>query len=823
MTELQQYLRGEFSDAQGVQLADVIDKVAEFQKTYSDPGALDELLCTMRSQNNFELAPDEIEQFLDRIPFFVRRCETSEDAIEGASGAQPADKDHQQLSSAAGTLPPSPPPQHAKDDSPSFSRSRRNPLDTQGLKSSARSAGRRALSRRNYLHQHGEADTRTDAFPPLSGLDDHRDAKFLDDFANYAINTHKTGGTEPTLWSVGAPRAGGTRRSSINSDTTTELSASQIDKLAGLRITRYSHARHSSQFSPTDGDMYALHCLHPHLSDPLGPPLPADRESAFSPPHDAAQAEQFSKIIRDRSELVRKLRNLEREKQTSLAHHEARVQELEDKLDEALAELSTRRCEIEKLKTKEKLSAKALETNEKEMERLAHLLSEQSATQSSLKRSIDAKDCKYSPNIIAFGAMCPVGAWALLLCIINHSPVLRLPPVSYARIVEIMTLKNQIQTKAREAEKLSYEQKVWDLQNEIAALQDVEAEVESMRRDNEELNKTIKLLKDDLELARNHQDIFESKTDSVPQQHVSRGIRKLNTLRNELLQSGVEPLSPERTPALPQQGYSDGHAVSTANAACQTEPPSQSVALSPSPERSRTVKEWLQNRLAFCSPDDLLVLREVWNRVQASSEGAKLKDQLRTELLDVVLSHREFGAVRPMSIRECIRRRKNDVLNRILEAAMADIHQSSERIALAAPKVAPRTTGSAVVAAAAAAAAVSEKRTLAANSHSAMVAILLYTVVVFLLGMITTAYLLPRLNRAPVGPQLNDIQSLPIGDGQDVVQSYYIKHVLAVDDMPPQMQGGPRPARFRDSYYGQILIYWLETLLWDEKGPTIPT
>ncbi|KAJ1914788.1 hypothetical protein H4219_004633 [Mycoemilia scoparia] len=755
MEALIEGLRDEFYGKPSVPVEDLIHWLENFQQRNDGYEGIEEFISSMRMFDHANVGSEEISQIMDQMEIFVKYIPKNNDDNSPLYDTPKNDN-----------LQPSSTP---------FERKRNKLLVGSIRKSSARSAGKSAMKRRSQFPQ----DT-------PSGQD-VEGSRLIDDMVGHALRSQSADEGDSSRWTRHSPNGrcfqGQYRRGSNGSDTTDDLSTSQINRLAKEHISEYStYGPQSIRSGSPNGNELS------HTSFVDGHPI-FSAPHIVSPKNDEMSGRLMS-AMRDKADLSRKLRNIERQHQADIEKQEYLVQNLEAKLDEAQAELATKRSDIDKLKLNERRQTKALETTEKELERFAHKLSEQTAANSAMRRSNEDLD----------------------------QTIQTLKAQIQAKTREIETLRHNLNSTHKEHqkvvnEKALFESKIWQLQSEIEAQREIEAEADTMRREKGELEALVKSLREELEVSNSNQDGPDPKDAGGLGSDIRhpKNLRKFDTLQKELIKSGIFPPSPERN------GNTNGHFVDTS---CQTD----SITFADGDVRSlaqtneKVVREWLQNQLSFCSPEDLIILRESWNRVQGMKEASKLKEHLRDELIKVVLSHRKLGMAKPLSIRERIIYRNDEVLSKVLEAVIKDIQASDARLLTKGldKKVAKSHSSTATE--------------LSATSHNTMVAVILYTVVVFFLGMISAAYLLPKLNSMQYGPHLNQTKSLSVDDtesGGNHLPSpapYYVKNILMIDDMQVQE---PMKISFgtslRESYYAQVMMYWLETLLWDDKSTMIPT
>ncbi|KAJ2000256.1 hypothetical protein GGI04_004223, partial [Coemansia thaxteri] len=218
-----------------------------------------------------------------------------------------------------------------------------------------------------------------------------------------------------------------------------------------------------------------------------------------------------------------------------------------------------------------------------------------------------------------------------------------------------------------------------------------------------------------------------------------------------------------------------------------------------------TVRKWVSTLLAKCTSEDLVTLHEVWKRIGYVDGSAEFQDKLRSDLLDVFMAPYKYG------LRDAIRSRANVTLSRIVDNVAGEY--GNARIS------AGHQHGSSWQKSGAA----GLKQAITSSQHTT-VAFMIYTVVIFCLGIITAYYMnisQPLAASLPFSSVNSTVATAIKGPGDGGM--HQVRQFLVVDDSPVNRYYSPLRKRAPRSRLGEIMFYWMETLLWDDTNTQIPS
>ncbi|KAJ1940834.1 hypothetical protein FBU59_003687, partial [Linderina macrospora] len=277
------------------------------------------------------------------------------------------------------------------------------------------------------------------------------------------------------------------------------------------------------------------------------------------------------------------------------------------------------------------------------------------------------------------------------------------------------------------------------------------------------------------------------------------GITKVKSLCDELAQAGTGSLSSIEDGVLEPKGTR--RRQSLINDALKSSGSSTSLTSDIAVGTTDTdkqelnedaVRQWIQSSLVQFPPQDLVLLHEVWKRIEYSDSSDENRTALRRELISVFTAPNKYG------LKEAIHSRCNATLTRIVDNVSGN--------ALGARKGRKNSI----------------VNMIASGQHATAV-VILYSVVIFCLGVITASYLnisQPMASSLPFG--LSNNTAGAVSDGTDGGMNL-VRQILVVDDTPAHSFYPPVRKRSPRSRFGEIMFYWVETLLWDESDMQIPT
>ncbi|ORX71556.1 hypothetical protein DL89DRAFT_321850 [Linderina pennispora] len=469
-------------------------------------------------------------------------------------------------------------------------------------------------------------------------------------------------------------------------------------------------------------------------------------------------------LLRKNAELKKLLAEANRRLELNNGQHEKRTEELERAVDECRAELTMKRREIEKLRQSERGYIESLHVSETEVEKLGVQLSNSHAQSTDLKRQLDNRAVQVSEaNKHIF----------------EHSS-------------EIKTLKasldannQQLEAASKEYQKMQHNYLV--AKHELATAREYKEEADAASQENANLSKLIEQLRAELAEVRLQlqSSVLRDADHDLASIH-RPGMTRVKTLRDELAQTGSGDHSPTEDGVL--EPKSSRRRMSLINDTIQASSSSLSLPSDKGVGTTDTdkqelnedaVRHWIQSSLVQFPPQDLVLLHEVWKRIEYSDSSDDNRAALRRELISVFTAPNKYG------LKEAIHSRCNATLTRI-----------------------------------------GRKNSIVkmiTNGQHATAVIILYSVVIFCLGVITASYLnisQPIATSLPFGLSNNTAGAVTdSGDGG----MNLVRQILVVDDTPAHSFYPPVRKRSPRSRFGEIMFYWVETLLWDESDMQIPT
>ncbi|KAJ1731554.1 hypothetical protein LPJ61_002478 [Coemansia biformis] len=509
--------------------------------------------------------------------------------------------------------------------------------------------------------------------------------------------------------------------------------------------------------------------------------VPISPESSFHDPvsplryaePDDGSKQHIEQLLGKKTELQKMVADRERRIELIENQYEKRTVTLEREIDECKGQLTTLKREIERLKQSEKSYIENLQTAEGEIERIGVNLSNSTAQATELRRQLDTKTVQLaeSNNRVLEHQSEIVGLRAGLGA--NHQQ------------------QDQL---AREHHRLELQFR--ELEHELKAAREFRVEAAAERKENLRLSETIEVLKQELaELRLREQQSQTAGADdpaaAAGQPHARRRYR---SLQDELAANGGQDA------AGVDDATHDGRPRSVAAA-------KRNVAVGTTSADAQelgdaAVREWIGEALGRCSAEDLVVLNEVWRRVEYCDTGTESQAELRRELIEVFMAPNKYG------LKEALRSRSNPTLTRIVDGVAGEYmrmsagHRHGEKGTRASARGAPGLA-----------------QVLAGGQYTTA-AIILYSVVIFCLGIITASYFnlaQPMATSMPLGVANGTAPGA--GDGGMSV----MRQILVVDDTPVHKYYTPLRKRNPRSRLGEILFYWAETLLWDDTDTQVPT
>ncbi|KAJ2830033.1 hypothetical protein IWW50_000516, partial [Coemansia erecta] len=544
---------------------------------------------------------------------------------------------------------------------------------------------------------------------------------------------------------------------------------------------------HTVRTSPPANGMYDAP-ISPDSSfrDALSPGREAMSPTRFADLDDGSQ-KHIQELLNKKAELQKMVTEKERRLELIEGQYEKRTVALERELDECKAELTMKKRDIDRLKLSEKSYVENLQIAEGEVERMGVRLSNYTAQSAELRRQVDTKTAQ----------------------VVDAD---RRALDSQAEVSKLKTSlgSNQQQQEALLKEHRRLELQYQELKHELNAAREFREEATETQRENARLNDTIEALSRELKELRlqvQQGPSADQDTAGQPADGQRRAGRRFKSLQDELAQLDGEPdLGVDDV--IP--GGDSGNLLTAYHASAQQAPQTKSVLVGTTSAdahelKDAGVREWIGEAMGRCSSEDMIVLSEVWKRIEYCDASTAGQGDLRRELIEVFMAPYKYG------LKEAIRSRSNATLTRIVDNVSGEHigmrlsagHQHGEKGARA--KSVPGLAQA------------------LANGQHTTAAIVLYSVVVFCLGIITASYFnitQPLSSSMPFGV-VNSTGSA-IRDAGDNSMSM-MRQILVVDDTPAHKYYTPLRKRSPRSRFGEILFYWMETLLWDDADTPIPT
>ncbi|KAJ2793680.1 hypothetical protein H4R21_005795, partial [Coemansia helicoidea] len=455
---------------------------------------------------------------------------------------------------------------------------------------------------------------------------------------------------------------------------------------------------------------------------------------------DDGSTRHIEDLMDRKAELQRTVAEKERRIELLEGQYEKRTVALEREIDECRGQLTTKKREIERLKQTEKGYLESLQTAEGEIERIGVNLSNSTAQAAELRRQLDTKAAQLTES--------------------NQRAL------EYQS--EIGSLKSGLGANHQQQEHLSREHRRLELQfreleHELKTAREFRSEAAAARKENAQLNETVDMLKQELSKLRlQEQQTPSPDADDQGATGQLRARRRYRSLQDEL-SAGNEPDEATGTQEL-------GHDA---------------------------VRHWIGTALGRCSAEDLVVLNEVWRRIEYCDTSTESQTELRRELVEVFMAPGKYG------LKEALRAQSNPTLTRIVDSVAGEYMRLSAGGQLGEKSGGKGAHGLAQV---------------LSNGQYTTAAVILYSVVIFCLGIITASYFNLAQPMATSAPVAVGNGTLP-GDGAMSA----MRQILVVDDTPVHRYYTPLRKRSPRSRFGEILFYWAETLLWDDADTQVPT
>ncbi|KAJ1667685.1 hypothetical protein IW140_001257 [Coemansia sp. RSA 1813] len=552
------------------------------------------------------------------------------------------------------------------------------------------------------------------------------------------------------------------------------------------------HMRNKSRTPPTGSPSHRvvpaspsspLHDMNHHVPD------------ALSPSHYSARDNETQKYINglltENKEQKRIISDKNRRLELSESQNEKRVLKLERDLDECKGELTTRKREMDRLKSSERNYLESLNLAESEIERLGTDLSNMAAQSADVKRKLETKTSLVEEA---------------------NSRMLE-------QQTEIMKLKSNLNANYQQHEQLAKEHRrlemqLRELQHELESARECQDEASTAHKENMRLNETIEGLErelGDLRLQTQRLSTTDGNNDSTSAGLVHRKTyRKYMSLQDELVQNGGEDMSGvDDLVALDKDTAGSTHVLEKAGLLVKgTKDVSIGTTNSDAQElKDDAVRQWMSAALNRCSSEDLVLLYEVWKRIEYCDVSNENQENLKRELVSVFTAPYKYG------LKDAIRSRANATLTRIVDNVSGDC-LNAHLASAGHHQFSGNNSKSAA----------SGLANALANSQHTTAAVILYSVVVFCLGIITASYFnlaQPLSTSLPFGMANGTIASAVRDTGDGTMG--LVRQILVVDDTPVTKYYPPLRKRAPRSRFGEILFYWMETLLWEDGDAQIPT
>ncbi|KAJ2667635.1 hypothetical protein GGH99_006615 [Coemansia sp. RSA 1285] len=509
---------------------------------------------------------------------------------------------------------------------------------------------------------------------------------------------------------------------------------------------------------------------------------------SFSPSHYAARDEESKKyisgLLAEKKEQKRVIAEKDRRLELAESQHEKRILKFEHDLDECRAEITMKKREMDKLRSIAKNSMDTLKIAEAEVEKLGTMLSNSTAQSTAYKLKLDEKTS--------------------LVDEANRRLL--------EQQMEISKLKEDLSSNYQKHEQLDKEHRrltiqLRELQHELESAREYQDEAFNARKENMSLTDTISGLERELvELRLNAQPTSagsNGNTVDIAALAQKKNYRKYMSLQDELAQNGGEDMSGIDDLVILDKGAGGRKSMLESSDLSAKDTKNVSVGTTDSDAqelREDAVRQWMSASLDRCSSEDLVLLYEVWKRIEYCDTNAENQEKLRRELVSVFTTPYKYG------LKDAIRSRANATLTRIVDNVSGE-YLSQQQIGK--PASSPGGLAGAL-----------------ANSQHTTAAVILYSVVVFCLGIITASYFnlaQPLSTSLPFGMANGTIASVVRDTGDSSSGLGLVRQILVVDDTPVNKYYPPLRKRAPRSRFGEILFYWMETLLWEDADTQIPT
>ncbi|KAJ2517821.1 hypothetical protein H4217_003722 [Coemansia sp. RSA 1939] len=526
------------------------------------------------------------------------------------------------------------------------------------------------------------------------------------------------------------------------------------------------------------------------LSSPSSPLYDMNQHvpDSFSPSHYAARDEESKKyisgLLAEKKEQKRVIAEKDRRLELAESQHEKRILKFEHDLDECRAEITMKKREMDKLRSIAKNSMDTLKIAEAEVEKLGTMLSNSTAQSTAYKLKLDEKTS--------------------LVDEANRRLL--------EQQMEISKLKEDLSSNYQKHEQLDKEHRrltiqLRELQHELESAREYQDEAFNARKENMSLTDTISGLERELvELRLNAQPTSagsNGNTVDIAAPAQKKNYRKYMSLQDELAQNGGEDMSGIDDLVILDKGAGGRKSMLESSDLSAKDTKNVSVGTTDSDAqelREDAVRQWMSASLDRCSSEDLVLLYEVWKRIEYCDTNAENQEKLRRELVSVFTTPYKYG------LKDAIRSRANATLTRIVDNVSGE-YLSQHQIGK--PASSPGGLAGAL-----------------ANSQHTTAAVILYSVVVFCLGIITASYFnlaQPLSTSLPFGMANGTIASVVRDTGDSSSGLGLVRQILVVDDTPVNKYYPPLRKRAPRSRFGEILFYWMETLLWEDADTQIPT
>ncbi|KAJ2633210.1 hypothetical protein H4R22_000637 [Coemansia sp. RSA 1290] len=647
----------------------------------------------------------------------------------------------------------------------SFNRKRTSPIRTNHTSSSGE--GSRLRSRNIAGMTNEQYDTMANSIQP----------KLVNDIATYANQA----GIGPAYTSKTATTEQAYRdRPSVSDPEPSGFSTPHVSRKA---IRQRIHAVKTSP--PTAGGYDVPISPDSSFREPISPSREPLSPTRFEKLDDGSR-KFIEEVMAKKSELQKLVTEKQRRIELIEGQYEKRTVSLERELDECRAELTMKKRDIERLKASEKSYLENLHIAESEVDRLGVNLSNATSQSADLRRQLDKKSAQISDaNRRALDSQ-----------------------------AEISKLKSRLETNQQQQDQLLKEHRhlelrYQELEHEFKAAREFKDEAEAAQEKNMQLSFTIEQLNQeikDLRLQQQQQQQQQAAGSAADQDSAAdaqkRGGPKYKSLQDELAQldgnpdMGIDDLITGGDNAAARYRK---HAPGVSASAIAEKVDTGATFTDAEELKSMAIRQWISSALGRCSSEDLIILNEVWKRIKYCDTSAESQDDLRRELIEVFMAPHKYG------LKEAIRSRSNATLTRIVD------NVAGEYMGILTGDHSRHGKGASALA------------QVMANGQHTTAAIVLYSVVIFCLGIITASYFnlaQPLSSSVPFG-MVNGTGSVvhDVGDGSMSM----MRQILVVDDTPVNKYYTPLRKRSPRSRFGEILFYWMETLLWDDADTQIPT